>query len=228
MKAYADLHPIQEDIVKKLGYSDERSFSDIKGSVESNKFAFHLNKLQEKNLIKNTNQGYKLTGKGREILPYFDLEDVYHPVIVVNILVFAGEKVYLVPKREDPLDPFEGDYRALSSRVSKNDRVKQKAVDLFENEFNEKPLKLEEITVFDSQVSFEDGSHQHYLLFYFKAKLSEVKGENWFKLSELKQFDLLPGLNEVIKKTKSGQKSLMAQWDLVETEDGFKVKELDF
>lgn len=229
MKINYDLHPLQEKIIKKLGYSDEKAFSEIKGDVKSNKFAFHIKKLQEKGLIKDTEKGYRLTAHGREILPYFDLEDVYHPIIVVDLLVFYEDKVYLVPKKNDPLDPFQGDYRALSSRISKNDRLEAKAEDIFEKEFGKEPEGIQKCGVFDSQVSFEDGSKQHYLVFYFKIEIEkEIKGDNWFKIKSLSSMSLLPGLGGTIKELKDSKRYFQGKWDLKQAGNSFIVEELSF
>ncbi len=220
-----DLHPIQEKILKGLGYDGEKTFSEIQGDIESNKFAFHLNKLQEKELVEKTESGYKSTKKSREILPYFDLEDIRHPVIVVDLLVFAENKVYLIPKEDDPLDPFAGNYRAPSARISKNERLKEKAREIFREEFEREVTSMEESAVFDSEVKFSDGSRQHYLLFFFQTEIPE-ETKQFFELSELKEKNLLPGLEKVIKKTKWSDNFFKGKWDVVQTEDSFKVDKL--
>ena len=226
---YSDLHPIQEKILKRLGYSGTKSFSDIRGDIESNKFAFHLNKLQERELIKKTDEGYQTTKHAREILPYFDLDNIRHPVIVVDLLAFSNGKVYLKPKKDDPLDPFSGDYRAPSSRVSKNERIKDKAKELFREEFADEPVELKESAIFDSEVLFLDGSKQHYLLFFFKTRLEEINdGGKWFKLEELEDLKILPGLDKAIKKIKWNDSLFMGEWDVEQADDGFTVERLEF
>ncbi|MFB6204487.1 MAG: winged helix-turn-helix domain-containing protein [Candidatus Nanohaloarchaea archaeon] len=226
---YFRLHPIQEKILKRLSYDlEEKTFSEIRGDIESNKFAFHLKKLQERDMIEKTKDGYLLSSQGREILPHLDLEESYHPVIAVDILVFSEDKVYLLPKDEDPLDPFTGDYRALSSRVSGKERLLGKPTRVFIDEFGEKPDSLQPAAIFDSQVTFLDGSKQHYLLFYFKAAIDRPDDENWFKMDELESIDLLPGLEKTAKEIKEHDGLIMGTWDIKETEDGFEVEKLEF
>ncbi|MFB6182812.1 MAG: winged helix-turn-helix domain-containing protein [Candidatus Nanohaloarchaea archaeon] len=224
-----DFHEIQEKILKQLGYENkEKSFSEIRGNIESNKFSFHLNKLQEKDLIEKNPEGYTLTKKGREILPYFDLEEKYHPVIVVDLLVYHEDKIYLRPKEEDPLDPFSGEYRAPSKRLGKNDRLEEKAADLFKQEFGENPEKLEKAAVFDSEVSFKDNSKQHYILFYFKTNVDEKIGDKWFKIDKLEDLNLLPGLEKVVKELRENSEPKIGRWDIQEENGEFEIKELDF
>lgn len=225
----AQFHPIQEQILKRLGYeTEEKSFSDIRGDIESNKFAFHLKKLQEKQMIEKTEDGYRLTRHGREILPYFDLKESYHPVIVVDLILFSGDSVYLAPKETDPLDPFAGDFRAPSSRISKNERLKEQANLLFEKEFGYATDDLEASAVFDSQVTFMDGSQQHYLVFYFEAEIEKEDSHKWFKLDELGEINLLPGLERAAQKMREADGMIMGTWDIVETESGFEVDTLEF
>lgn len=225
MNSSVNLHPIQETIIKRLGYDDEKSFSEIKGDFESNKFSFHLKKLRESDLIEKKAQGYILTSKGREILPYFDLENERHPVIVVDLLVFSEGSVYLLDKEEDPLDPFSGEYRTPSTRISKNERLRSQAEDLYEKHFGENPEELENSAVFDSQISFKDGSKQHYLLFFYSVEKNHDQEENLFAIEDLDDLDTLPGLGSVIQKIKNSDSSLTGQWDVSESEKGFEVKE---
>jgi len=228
MKPEYQFHPLQEKILKRLGYSDEKSFSEIKGDTKSNKLSFHLKELRKEGLIEKTDEGYRLTSDGREILPYFDLEESHHPVVVVDLLVFSENKVYLKPKEKDPLDPFEGDYRAPSSRISKKDRLEQKAKEIFREEFGTDPEELYKSGVFDSQVTFSDGSKQQYLVFYFKTFLNDMEGENWFSIDEIGEMNLLPGLEKTARKIRWDDNSFMGRWDIKQTENGFKVEKLEF
>jgi hypothetical protein len=228
MRPDYQFHPIQESILKKLSYSKDKSFSEIRGDAESNKFSFHLKELRKDDLIEKTDEGYRLTKHGREILPYFDLENSHHPVVVLDLLVFSGESVYLKPKEEDPLDPFEGNFRAPSSRIGKNDRLDEKAAELFKEEFDREPDKMEKSGVFDSQVEFKDGSKQHYLVFYFRTEVEEKEGDNWFRLEELREMKLLPGLEKATQKIRWNRGNFIGTWDIVETSDGFEVEKLEF
>lgn len=221
-------HPLQEKLLKRLGYSEERSFSEIKGETESNKLSFHLNKLQDEGLVEKTGDGYRLTSEGRELLPYFDLEEEHHPVVVTDLLVFSGEKVYLKPKEEDPLDPFEGNFRAPSSRIGKNERLEETARQIFRDEFGHEPGKIQKNGVFDSQVKFSDGSRQQYLVFYFSVEKEETPEENWYSFTQLGDISLLPGLEKTIRKIKWNDSVVMGKWDIKETGEGFQVENLEF
>lgn len=224
MISVANIHPIQEMILKKLGYNEEKAFSEIRGDIESNKLSFHLKKLQERDLIEKTDEGYKSTKKGREILPYFDLENSRHPVVVVDILVFSEDRVYLKQKEGDPLDPFSGDYRAPSTRVSKNNRIHRTAEKLFEEEFGKESNNVEIGAIFDSEVHFQDNSKQHYLLFFFVVEEDELNKE-FTPLDELRELNILPGLDKVIKSVKERDSLFMGKWDVKQEEEGLKVKE---
>lgn len=226
MNSDSDFHPLQKKILKELGYEKEKAFSELKGDVPSNKIAFHLNKLQEENLILKTKRGYKTTKEGREVLPYFDLDEARHPIVVLDLLIFSDDKVYLLPKKDDPLDPFSGNFRAPSTRISKNNRLKEKAEKVYREEFGEKPDDIYEAAVFDSEVTFLNGSEQHYLLFFFTSEVSNVDDDRMFKISEIENINLLPGLDKVIKKIKWSDGIFMGKWDVEQTKEGFKVKDL--
>ncbi|MFB6145548.1 MAG: hypothetical protein ABEJ99_03510 [Candidatus Nanohaloarchaea archaeon] len=223
-----DMHEIQKEILKRIGYHGSKSFSYIQwDDIESNKLSFHLKKLVEKGMIEKTKAGYRTTSKGREILPYFDLGDVRHPVNVVDLLIISNGKVYLQPK-QDPLDPLSGDFRAPSSRTGKKDRLKNKAEEIFVEVFEQEPPKIKKAGVFDSMVHFLDGSQQHYILFFFKTEMDEAPGDYWFEIDDLDQLNILPGLNKVITELVQNDSIVMGEWDLEETETGFDVINLEF
>jgi ADP-ribose pyrophosphatase YjhB (NUDIX family) len=148
-------------------------------------------------------------------------------VIVADLLVFSGNEVYLLPKKDDPLDPFEGDYRAPSTRIGKNDRVEESAEKIFEEEFG-RAKEVEKTAVFDSEVEFRDGSRQHYILFFFKTEVDEDLEERGYRIDQLGSIELLPGLEKVIRKAKWSDSFFMGEWDIEETESGFSVRKQDF
>lgn len=221
----ADLHPIQEEVLKKLSYGREKTFSELKGDTPSNKLAFHLNKLQENQLIEKTENGYRVTDKGHELLPYFKLSGLELPIAVVDMLAFSGDKVFLKEKESDPLDPVAGFYRAPSARVSKNDRLKEKAREIFEKHFDgETHFRL--AAVFESRISLRDGSNQHFLLYFFKTEV-DADGDHWHNISDLDRLPLLPGLKTVIERLKDTDRILYGEWNIVE-DNGFQVEKLEF
>jgi len=227
MATDTNLHPIQERILRSLGYDKEKSFTDLKGNIKSNRFSFHLKKLQDEGMIEKKGKKYKNTSLTKEILPYFELGDLSQPVIVVTVLAFSDEKVYLVEKEDDLLDPLSGYYSSPSSKLSKRVRLKDKAQKLIEGEIKEVG-KVEEIAVFDGELEFIEGSKQHYLWFFFRTDADVKDDNNWFDISELEDLDLIPGLEKIIKKIKWADTLTMGTWDLKQTEGGFESSSISF
>lgn len=228
MTTDTNLHPIQERILKSLGYDKKKSFTELKGNIKSNKFSFHINKLQEEGMIEKAGKKYKNTSLAKEILPYFELGDLSHPVIVVNVLAFSDEKVYLVEREDDLLDPFSDYYSIPFSKLNERARLKDKAKEIAKDEVGTGDEELEEIAVFDGQLEFVEGSKQHYLWFFFRTEADTAEGENWFDLDELEDVDLIPGLDKIIKKMKWADSLSMGMWDLEQTKDGFQINEISF
>jgi len=227
MTSYTELHEIQNSILKKLSYSGKKSFSDLQGDTESNKLAFHLKKLRKKNFIDKDGDLYYLSKEGKEILPYVGLSNSRHPITVVNLTIYSGDKVFL-NRKKDPLDPFSGDYRVLTSRIGRGQRIEETVRQLYNEKFGEEPENLSRAGVFDSMVEFENGSSQHYILFYFKATKEEVT-EEFYSLEDLNDIDLIPGLETTIKKIRDDSNlPFLGTWDLSEVEKGFNVDELKF
>ncbi|MCX6774924.1 MAG: NUDIX domain-containing protein, partial [DPANN group archaeon] len=92
------MHTIQKDILKMLN-KKARTYSELYKTlnVRSNLFDYHLQKLQQQNLILKSKGKYKLSSIGQSFSPYLETEK--QPIVAVVLAVFKDNKIVLV-KRE--------------------------------------------------------------------------------------------------------------------------------
>lgn len=64
-----DFHEVQKHVLRELGYRNEKTFSEVQGNWDSSKLSFHLKQLRDKGLIEKTDNRYRVTSKGKGLLP---------------------------------------------------------------------------------------------------------------------------------------------------------------
>jgi len=105
-----DYHLIQQQILKKLLFSESEKFSKLKPfNMEGSQFTFHLDKLIKENLVsKNLNGEYSLTTEGKNIANRIDSDSKTPQMQAKHSAVFACKKdtEFLIYKRLK--NPFYG------------------------------------------------------------------------------------------------------------------------
>jgi len=223
-----DLHGIQRLILEKLGYRNKLRFSELQGNESSNKISFHLNKLRDKGLIRKNDQKYSTTSKGKNYLAYIEHQQIRQPLIINHVLIYSNNKIYL-KKREDPLDPFPGAFRGPVLRTEKKESIKRSAEEAFEKEFGTESQEAEIRGVMRNNINFSEGFSQHYMAFFTVIKTEKEFNEDFYKLEEIDNLSLIPGLDQIIKKAKERDSRFFGEWTILENENGeFMLESLDF
>ncbi|MBC5793303.1 MAG: hypothetical protein H8Z69_04710 [Nanohaloarchaea archaeon] len=222
----SNLHEIQVSILKQLGYEEQKSFSELQGDFPSNKLAFHLNQLQEKNIIEKKDDLYVTTKKGREIIIEFLGADTSNPVTLLSLVICSDDNVYL-EYQSNPLTIFKDMYRLPTDKVRTRERLSETAERIYRERTGEEPENFEKMGVFDKVVELKDGVEQRYLLFYLKTEY-EGDLDNLVSMSELESLELIPGVKKVIKEVHGEQEcDFVGDWEVKQTQEGFINKKFD-
>ncbi len=113
-------HELQRTILLKLIHTPELSFNELWAKEgESNLFAYHVNKLESKNLIaKNQNGKYSLTQEGRTLSAFIEGDTgkkAAFPTFAVIILA-KNKNTFLCQKRLK--EPFYGMWGFVSGKIN--------------------------------------------------------------------------------------------------------------
>ena len=223
-----DSHEIQRSILEKLGYRNRLRFSDLQGKRSSNKVSFHLNKLQEKDLIEKEEQKYSTTARGKNYLAYLEQEEIRQPLIINHVFILSDGKIYL-KKREDPLDPFPGAYRGPVLRTEKNESNRASAEKKKKKEFGQESPESEIKGVMRNNINFSEGFSQHYMAFFTLIEASELDGSDFYSLEELEDINTIPGLDEIIRKATEKDARFLGEWSIEENDEReFELESLIF
>lgn len=194
-------HETERQILLKLIHNPELSFNELWAKQgESNKFAYHVNKLEEKGLIKKSQKGYQLTDEGKKLSAFIEGDSgtrAEFPTLTVVVLVKNGDK-YLCQKRLK--EPFYGYWGVVSGKINFGQNLFECATrDLYEEaglKANDWKLKgIEQVK------TYQEGKllFHHYMLIVETDKFSGTLKERthkaehkWLTLEEYEKAEGFP------------------------------------
>jgi ADP-ribose pyrophosphatase YjhB (NUDIX family) len=195
-------HDIQRKIILRLIHNPKLSFNELWSKEgESNKFAYHVNKLEELKLIQKNGDGYyTLTEEGKKLSAFIEGDTgtrAEFPTFSIVILAHNGDK-YVCQKRLK--EPFYGYWSFISGKINFGQNLFECATrDLLEEtglHATEWKLKaIEQVKTYeDEKLLF------HHYLFHIETgkvtgelKTQTHKAENaWLTLEEYKKRETLP------------------------------------
>jgi len=177
-------HELQKQILLKLIHEPELSFNALWAKQgESNKFAYHVNKLEETGLIHKNGTGcYKLTDEGRKLSAFIEGDTgskAEFPTLTV-VMVVKQDGKHLCQRRLK--EPFYGVWGLVSGKINFGQNVFECAKrDLFEESgllAEDWKLKaIETIKTFDNEKLL----YHHYMFIVQTDKVSGVLKEKTHK-----------------------------------------------
>ncbi len=214
------LHPIQSKILVNLLFQPESRFTDLNTEgVTSDHFNFHIQRLIDAELIiKNDNDLYELTAKGKEFANRFDDvagEVEKQPKVSIVILGRKGEgkdRYYLIQKRLK--HPFYGYMGLITGKIRFGETISESAArELREEAGLSATLNLKGI---EHKMDYSDSGQilDDKIFFIFEATnikgtlIEEFKGgENiWIKESEIPALEnLFEDVLEILETVKSNK-----------------------
>ena len=123
------MHPLQAHILKHLTFTATARYAALKpAGIESNKFAYHLHRLDEESYLQKDYGGYRLTAKGKRYVDKLSLKTFYprfQPKIVTLIICQNKAGQYLLYKRGH--QPFLGLYNFPYGKLHFGEKLQQAA-----------------------------------------------------------------------------------------------------
>lgn len=194
-------HPMQRGILLKLIHTPAASFSELLGDErDSNKFAYHLGKLDALGLIVKSEGRYSLSDEGKRLSSFIEGDTgkkAAFPTFAHVIIVKDGDKI-LVQRRLK--EPFYGYWGLISGKINFGWNVEECALRDITEETGLVAEKSELIGMNQAK-TYEDGKMMHHhIMFYVRlsgltGKLNEKthKGENtWMTVEEFKATERFP------------------------------------
>lgn len=218
-------------ILSKLTYNSALAFNKLWNKEgESNRFAYHLKKLEQDGFIKKTEKGYSLTRKGKEYVTYMEGktgETWKFPVIAVTTVIF-NKKENNVLMLERAKEPFRGYWGLHGGRLKFSDYILECAKDSILEETG-LICHVELKGLFSSKTFEEHELSYNHQLFVVKATQPKgtllqktSKGRNkWVPLLRLSKLKILPNIPLLVDIAKS-RKFRWIEADRFQENDLFK------
>ncbi|MBU2561671.1 MAG: NUDIX domain-containing protein [Nanoarchaeota archaeon] len=194
-------HPLQRGIILKLIHKPSATFTELLGDEkDSNKFSYHLTKLESAGMIKKADCRYSLSDEGRKLSSFIEGDTgskAAFPTFAHVLIVRDGDKVLAQRRLKEP---FYGYWGFMSGKINFGWNVEECARRDIEEECGLKANKSELIGINQAK-TYEDGKLlHHHIMFYVKlseleGKLKEKthKGENaWMTIDEFKKKERFP------------------------------------
>ena len=198
---------IQQKILSQLIHNKKLRFSDLwDKNVESNKFSYHLKKLEENGLIAKTEEHYSLTSKGKSFAVYLEGETGQQKKQPLNVTV-------IVPIKNDELlmhqrlkEPFHGYWGFVAGKQKFEVPLSKTAEEELEEEAG-LIGNVEYKGLLSTRTFNNDELSYHHNLHVFKCEnpIGELKNEcregknEWMKLGEIGELKVFPDIQNIIK-----------------------------
>lgn len=148
-------------IVQKI-HDTSCTFNKLKKDVglPSNSLSYHLQKLQDKDIIEHTNGKYALTKNTKQFYPYLYLDS--KPVFAVTAVALLYEgKIY---GQKKPREPKKGSKIFFGSKVPFGKSISEAAADFVKSQAGVTPVNIKLRLVNEY---FQEG---HWIVYFFTAE----------------------------------------------------------
>jgi ADP-ribose pyrophosphatase YjhB (NUDIX family) len=199
------LHPVQLNILRKLLFTSNSKFSDLKtDDMENSHFIFYLDKLFGEGLIVKEENRYSLTDKGKEFANRMDDKNREFKIQPKTTTVFCctqelnGEKEFLIYKRLK--NPFYGGTGFPAHKVWWGEKLENAVIDGLKTETgldgeNPELLAIRHYHAFSNQKELLEDKLMY--IYLFQNPLGELKSDDegeyfWINENEIQKILINP------------------------------------
>jgi ADP-ribose pyrophosphatase YjhB (NUDIX family) len=158
---------MEDKILDLFLYNNKLKFNEIEKnlSIRSNKLAYHLKKLVEKDVLKKEGDTYELSEVAEQLIPYISEKKAVLPVILIHI---GNSRKAFLYKREKR--PFKNCLSLPGGRLLVKESIKQAAERIMKEKFSIK-IRFKKINSISLEQVKRSGKIIHtFLLIFVSAK----------------------------------------------------------
>lgn len=198
---------VRNDIIFKLIYHPSLSFSQLwDKKIESNKFAYHLKKLQSEKLILKKNNQYYLTKKAKEGIDWIANtgEKIMYPAVCYLYLITNERNKILVFQKLK--EPFYGYFGLPAGRMRFGSKIIESARENFRIKTNLN-VSLKLIGIYNIRTFNFENQPYHQIMFLLRG--TNPKGDlisdlpqgklKWVTLKKILKLKLFPETRKFLK-----------------------------
>lgn len=190
----------REQIFKLFLQYDKLKFNEIEKAlgIRSNMVSYHLEKMQEEDLVEKKGFYYYLTNKAERYLPIIPhvIGKELSPLPVVLVALVNNDKLLLIKRN---IRPYKGYWSLIGGKMLHEESFKGASKRLIRNKAGIN-ARFESInSVFYEHVESDDIIKHSFILFLTKMKTKEEKFKEseygrlkWLKISEVDKEKIIP------------------------------------
>jgi ADP-ribose pyrophosphatase YjhB (NUDIX family) len=200
---------VRKQILGKFMYNKSMKYNEIRESVPSNKFSYHLKLLLTEGLIEQNKEYYNLTSKGTQVISSLDgkkIEENRKPIICAFVLAYKNGKILVNERKKQP---FIGYIGLPGGKIDFGNSIPEQAATelLEETGLIASKLDLKLITNYRTIDKEKNELTHHVIGFFYLAtgikgtlKVDDREGKNMFlTLNQIKKLKKYPDLDFLIK-----------------------------
>jgi ADP-ribose pyrophosphatase YjhB (NUDIX family) len=180
---------IRKQILGKFMYNKSMKYNEIRESVKSSKFNYHLKSLVEEGIVEQHKDKYNLTPKGVQLISALDgqkIEENRRPLVCVFVMAQKNGKILVNERKKQP---FLGYVGIPGGKLDWGKRVPEQAAQelMEETGLSAKKLELKLITNYRTLDKDKNELTHHVIGFFYLAtgikgtlKEDDREGRNFF------------------------------------------------
>lgn len=163
-------NPIEQKILELFTFNESLKFNEIEKLTRqrSNKIAYHLKQLVNKNILVRKEESYQLSETAENIVPY--LSEKNSPLVVILIRIGDNKRCFL-HKREKR--PFLGKLSLPGGRILVNESIKEAVKRIMKEKYNINST-LQQVNSVSLEIVKRDATRKHsFFLILVTAKTKD-------------------------------------------------------
>jgi len=173
----------REEIFKLFLNNSKLKFNQIEKAIKirSNMISYHLDKMQEDNILIKKDEYYQLTNDAEKYVPIFEniIGEKLSPVPIILVAVINNEnnKILLIKRNKRP---YKNYWSMIGGKMLLNEDFKEASLRIVKEKTGLDSEFISFNAVFQEKVKIENNVKNNFILFFTKVKTNQEK----FRISE--------------------------------------------
>ncbi|MBU0665909.1 MAG: NUDIX domain-containing protein [Nanoarchaeota archaeon] len=197
----------REEIFRLFLNKDKLKFNEIEKSlkIKSNKASYHIEKMQEEDLLEKKGFYYYLTKKAEKYIPIFQqvIGEELSPLPVVLVGIVKDKKILLINRNKRP---YKNYWSMIGGKMKLEESFEEASLRLVKEKTHLEGKFKSINTVFHEKVKEEKTVKHSFILFFTKVKVEEENFKEtkagklqWFNIEEIEEDKVIPSDMWLIK-----------------------------
>ncbi len=201
MKYKAGIAKKEREEIFKLFLNDSKlKFNEIEKAIKirSNMVSYHLDKMQEEDIIEKKEDDYQLTENAEKYVPIFAniIGEKLSPVPVILVAAMNQNKILMIKRNRRP---YKNYWSMIGGKMLLSEDFKQASIRIIKDKTSLDAEFISFNSIMQEKVKTNNEIKHNFILFFTKVSVSEEKlkhsehGElQWFDIKDLNPKNTIP------------------------------------